>query len=151
MKKILGVLAICTLALAGCSSLASSSSSPSPSVAPSSASPKAAASSKAPAPAASHAASTALSNNGWTVVSTVKVTDDGTGSPQTTLRIKNDTGNTSTGASFTVTLLQGNTVAATLSGVANTVAAGEVTTVQFISTDPLPKGPYTVAFQATSF
>jgi phosphohistidine swiveling domain-containing protein len=85
------------------------------------------------------------SDKGWTLVS-LQTKADFTGNFSGTARIANANASTKT-AIFTVTLLKGDTVIASLQGSANSVSAGQTVTVDLISEDKFAAGNYQTEFQ----
>lgn len=99
-----------------------------------------------PPPPTTAPAGDTLTDDGWTV-ETFSVSDSGIGTFGASARIRNGTASAVQGALFTLTVLDGGAIIATMSGAAQGVAAGGVATVQFVGLDPYIDGDFTYAFQ----
>jgi len=89
---------------------------------------------------------TVLADDGWEV-DTFNVADNGIGSFGASARIVNNTGGDVGAATFTMTVLEGGDIIATLIGSAMGVAAGDTATVDFVSDDPIRTGQFVYDFQ----
>lgn len=87
-----------------------------------------------------------LQAGGWEVTS-LDVGSDFIDDFEASTRIVNGTGSDVESAAFTITVLDGNDIFATLNGFSGAVADGETSTVSFISTDDFAEGDFSYEFQ----
>lgn len=87
-----------------------------------------------------------LESGGWEVQS-LNVGADFVDDFEADARIVNGSGSDVESAAFTITVLNGTEIIATLSGFSGAVAAGDTTTVSFLSTDSFVEGDHSYEFQ----